>query len=147
MKQEIINLRNQFLSSDNEKEKSAINDKLTKLKERNEPLFTEIMLEIVEQNFDNKNLTKYPLEECILRIKQKYAPDSLFYVLEDVQHLIKWEDMKSYFPTKNYEWFDDRMRGKDENLNLVNFTNEEKQTLKQALKDIAQRINEASEKL
>ncbi len=85
-------------------------------------------------------------EDLLQNAKNRFATDSLLIKLEDASLNINWRHLqKYYFPNQSLTWFYDRLFGKDEQGNLVEFTSDEKKQLKLALKDLAKRINSMSE--
>ncbi len=88
------------------------------------------------------------LEEAIQKAKDRIAPNAIIHKLEDIFINVSWgQTQKVYFPDKSVSWIYDRLNGKDKQGNLVEFTEEEKQQFKAALKDLVGRISAAADKI
>lgn len=67
--------------------------------------------------------------------------------LKDIILLLKWGNIsKDYFGFSG-SWIYQRLNGYDGNGNPADFTEEQRQTLRDALKDIAERINKAADSI
>lgn len=67
--------------------------------------------------------------------------------LNDILLLLKWGNVcKEYFGYSG-SWIYQRLNGYDGNGNAADFTEDQKETLRAALKDIAGRIDKAAEEL
>ncbi len=77
-----------------------------------------------------------------------YKNSTVIPVIDDIYDFITWSELaKCYFHEHSVSWFYNKMRGVDGNGGKGDFTADERNTLKRALNDIADRIREASEKL
>lgn len=68
-------------------------------------------------------------------------------ILENIALYIKWGNIsKDYFGFSR-SWIYQRLNGYDGNGNRCEFTDEQKNILRNALRDIARRLNEAADKI
>lgn len=67
--------------------------------------------------------------------------------IKDILPLLKWGNIsKDYFGLSR-GWIYQRLNGYDGNGNPSDFTEAQKETLRQALRDIARRLDEAAERI
>ena len=94
---------------------------------------------------DNKENETLMLKE--MRIP-KIMPYSVASQLEDIRSFIQWVKIrKAYFPEKDSDWMHYNFIGSDRDHNLLDFTAEEKQQLKEALFHLAERIKKSAENI
>lgn len=73
--------------------------------------------------------------------------NEIYKTLQDVLMYIKWGNIsKDYFGFSR-SWIYQRLNGYDGNGNKCDFTNEQKEILKEALRDIASRLNTIADKI
>ena len=67
--------------------------------------------------------------------------------LTDVLPLLKWGNISKDYFGYSRGWIYQRLNGYDGNGNPTQFTEQQKETLRQALRDIADRLNAAADNL
>lgn len=73
--------------------------------------------------------------------------DSIFENIKDIATYIKWGNIsKDYFGFSR-SWIYQRLNGYDGNGNHCEFTDKQKETMRDALRDIARRLEDTADKL
>ena len=72
---------------------------------------------------------------------------SILNTLKDVAFYIKWGNISKNYFNFSRSWIYQRLNGYDGNGNKCEFTEQQKQILKEALRDIAAKLNEAADNL
>lgn len=67
--------------------------------------------------------------------------------LSDILLSVKWAHISTHYFGKSRSWFSQRLNGYDGNNSETDFTEKEKETLKYALNDLADRIRICADKL
>ena len=68
-------------------------------------------------------------------------------LVSDIMVEIKWAHISKNYFGKSRSWLSQKMNGFDGNKSETEFSEEEKQTLKDALHDLAKRINTCADKI
>jgi len=68
-------------------------------------------------------------------------------VLGDILHSVKWSHISTQYFGKSRSWFSQRLNGYDGNGTESDFSQEEREVLKNALLDVAEQIHKTAEKL
>lgn len=68
-------------------------------------------------------------------------------ILEDIVLNVKWAHISMDYFGKSRSWFSQKLNGYDGNSKDNDFTEEERETLKNALYDLSARIRKTAEKL
>lgn len=80
-------------------------------------------------------------------IKEKYQNSTIIPLIDDIYDYIVWGDFAKTYFDHSASWFYNKMRGVDGNGGKGDFTAEERQQLKGALCDLADRIRQAAQNL
>ena len=67
--------------------------------------------------------------------------------LADIQFIVNWAEMSEEYFSRTRHWIYQKMGGNIVNGKPAEFSEEEKQQLKNALYDVARRITEAADKI
>ena len=67
--------------------------------------------------------------------------------LSDVLLAVKWSHVSTNYFNKGRSWFSQRLNGYDGNGKTIDFSDKDKETLKNALFDLSNRIRKAAEKI
>lgn len=72
---------------------------------------------------------------------------NILSILTDVSLYLKWGNISKNYFGYSRGWIYQRINGYDGNGNKCEFTEQQKQILKEALRDIAAKLNEAADNL
>ena len=73
---------------------------------------------------------------------------SMMWLIEDVVLEITWGKIaQRYFPDKSISWFYNKLRGIDGNGGSGDFTDEEREQLRNALFDFSERVRNAAQSI
>lgn len=67
--------------------------------------------------------------------------------LSDIIVDVKWASISTKYFGKSRSWLSQKMNGKDGNGSEVEFSEDEKEILRQGLRDLARRINTCADKI
>lgn len=67
--------------------------------------------------------------------------------LSDIIVDVKWASISTKYFGKSRSWLSQKMNGKDGNGSEVEFSEDEKEILRQGLRDLAKRINACADKI
>lgn len=71
----------------------------------------------------------------------------IFNKLKDILLFIKWGNISQDYFGFSRSWIYQRLNGYDGNGNPCEFTEQQKETLRYALKDLAEKLNEAADSI
>ena len=72
---------------------------------------------------------------------------NILSILTDVSLYLKWGNISKNYFGYSRGWIYQRINGYDGNGNKCEFTEQQKQTLRESLRDIASKLNDAADKL
>lgn len=73
--------------------------------------------------------------------------ESTAHQLKEIITLLKWGNISKDYFGYSRGWIYQRLNGYDGNGNPAEFTENQKETLREALRDIAAKLNEAADKI
>lgn len=79
-----------------------------------------------------------------MEVKQKVTMQQKMW---DIIVDVKWASISTKYFGKSRSWLSQKMNGKDGNGSDVEFSESEKETLRQGLRDLASRINACADKI
>lgn len=68
-------------------------------------------------------------------------------ILQDIILSVAWDEISKYYFGKSNSWLYHKLNGIDENKNITEFSEKEKEQLKEALMDLSSRIRTAAERI
>lgn len=72
---------------------------------------------------------------------------SIKYAVSDILLSVKWAHISTHYFGKSRSWFSQRLNGYDGNNTKTDFTEDEKETLRNALYDLSERIQKCAAKI
>ena len=68
-------------------------------------------------------------------------------ILQDIILSVAWDEISKHYFGKSNSWLYHKFNGIDENKNITEFSEKEKEQLKEALMDLSSRIRTAAERI
>ena len=68
-------------------------------------------------------------------------------ILQDIILSVAWDEISKQYFGKSNSWLYHKLNGIDENKNITEFSEKEKEQLKEALMDLSSRIRTAAERI
>lgn len=72
---------------------------------------------------------------------------SIKNTLSDILLSVKWAHISTHYFGKSRSWFSQRLNGYDGNNTEADFTEKERETLKNALYDLSERVRNCADKI
>ena len=68
-------------------------------------------------------------------------------ILQDIILSVAWDEISKHYFGQSNSWLYHKLNGIDENKNITEFSEKEKEQLKEALMDLSSRIRTAAERI